>query len=69
MLLIVLIAVSLVAYIVLNNITKKFIWDEMTPVGHQKKRFIRYAMTKVYMRDCIIVFIVLIPVLFYFNVF
>lgn len=69
MLLIVLIAVSLVAYIVLNNITKKFIWDEMTPVGHQKKRFVRYAMTKVYMRDCIIVFIVLIPVLFYFNVF
>lgn len=69
MLLIVLIAVSLVTYIVLNNITKKFIWDEMTPMGHQKKRFIRYAMTKVYMRDCIIVFIVLIPVLFYFNVF
>ena len=69
MLLIVLIAVSLVTYIVLNNITKKFIWDEMTPMGRQRKTFIRYVMAKVYLRDCIVGFIVLMPVLIYFNIF
>lgn len=69
MLLIISTMIGLTIYIVLNRITKKFIWDEMTPIGRQRKTFIRYVMTKVYMRDCIIVFIVLIPVLFYFNVF
>ena len=69
MLLITSIMIGLTIYTFLNKITKKFIWDEMTPVGHQKKRFIRYAMTKVYLRDCVVGFIVLMPVLVYFNIF
>jgi len=69
MLLIISTMIGLTIYIVLNRITKKFIWDEMTPMGRQRKTFIRYVMTKVYLRDCIVGFIVLMPVLIYFNIF
>lgn len=69
MLLVVSIIFSLVIYGVLNKVTKKFIWDEMTPVGHQKKTFIRYVMVKVYLRDILIISIVSVPLLIYFEIF
>lgn len=63
------IVISLTFYIILNNKTKKFIWDEMIPPGRQEKPFVRFAMTKLYQRDCVVGFIVLMPVLIYFNIF
>jgi len=69
MLLIISTMIGLTIYIVLNRITKKFIWDEMTPMGRQRKTFIRYVMTKVYIRDLVVLFITLVPILIYFEVF
>jgi len=69
MLLIISTMIGLTIYIVLNRITKKFIWDEMTPMGRQRKTFIRYVMKKVYIRDLVVLFITLVPILIYFEVF
>jgi len=67
--LIVSLMIGLTIYIVLNKITQKFVWDEMTPMGHEKKTFIRYVMKKVYIRDLVVLFITLVPILIYFEVF